>query len=264
MSNPYTENAYRWLALVEVDYLTHFVKAWIPFNAWYRNSYPNIKKDRQAINEIKSNPNLFRDKLIALLNGSNSDCQSFKNRISELHHLLEGSYIPNSTNRITLSSIVVETNPSTVASIQYRRWTYKVELVYTANTNYTINTLLTDSNGSTKYTYTQNKFDISEIQNHALNSSQLNESQRNKLKGVYIKINPRKPISLITSDNRNGISAGDIFLINDHDKLAKGLIEIIYRLRNILFHGELNPSVDNKKIYEPAYVILRTLIQSLN
>lgn len=264
MSNPYIENAGRWLSLAEVDYLTHFVKAWIPFNAWYRNSYPDLKKDRDAINEIKTNSNLFRNRLIALLNGQTQESISFKGRIAELHHLLEVNYIPNESKRITLSSIVVETNPVTVKSIAFRRWNYKVELFRTGNTNYKINSLVTDSSGSTRYTFEQVKFDVEEIEDHLTNHSQLSMSQKDKLLEVYKEINPNKPISLITGNQKIGILAGNILLINDTDKLAKGLIEIIYRLRNILFHGELNPSGEIKKIYEPAYIILRTLIQSLN
>src|SRR5690606_19670944 len=116
----------------------------------------------------------------------------------------------------------------TVISIPFRRWNYKVEVIFSGRTNYTVNTLVTDSNGSTKYTYTQNKYDPDAIQLHVRSNSRLTEPQRNKLYEVYENINPLKPISLIASDQRSGICAGDIFLFNDTDKLAKGLIEIIY------------------------------------
>lgn len=66
MSSPYTEHAEKWKALADIDYFTQFIKAWIPFNAWYMTYYPNLTTDRQAINEIKSTSNKFRDRLIAL------------------------------------------------------------------------------------------------------------------------------------------------------------------------------------------------------
>lgn len=261
MPNPYIDNAQRWIELAEIDYLTQFVKAWIPFNAWYMNMYPSLKRDRVIIDEIKSNSNVFRDRLIALLNGQDNDSTVFKTHISKLHRLLELYYIPNANNRISFQSITVERNPVTSVTDSFRRWIYKVELTYSGS-SYNINSLVTDSNGTTQYTFNQSKFDLALLLNHAQTSSGLSEAQRNSLGRTYIKINPKKPISLIT--NRNGISAGDIILINDVDKLTKGLIEIIYRLRNILFHGELIPNSDNKKVYEPAYNILKTLIQSLN
>ena len=56
---------------------------------------------------------------------------------------------------------------------------------------------------------------------------------------------------------------GNIHFINDQEKLCKGIIEILYKLRNVLFHGEIIPDFDTNKVYEPAYHILYTLIQAL-
>lgn len=262
MPNPYLDNAERWLLLADTDYLTQFVKAWIPFNAWYMNMYPTLKRDREIINEIKRNSNLFRDRLLALLNGTDSNSKLFKSRISILHSHLEAHYIPNAEKRITLNSITVERNPQTVNNISFRRWIYKVEIIY-SGTNYNLNSLVTDSHGTTQYIKNQSKFDIGALLTDIESSSSLTEAQKNKLVETYEVINPRKPISLIAENSRNSIEAGEIYLIDDVDKLAKGIIEILYRLRNILFHGELIPSNDNKKVYEPAYYILKTLIQSL-
>lgn len=262
MPNPYIDNAQRWIELADIDYITQFVKAWIPFNAWYMNMYPTLKRDRTIIEEIKSNPNLFRDRLIALLNGSDNDSLIFKGHISKLHQLLESYYIPNANKRISFQSIPVERNPDTSVTDNFRRWVYKVELIYSGN-SYNINSLVTDSSGTTQYTHNQSKFDLNALLTHAQTSSGLTEAQRNTLSVTYKKINPQKPTNLILNNSRNSISAGNIYLINDVNKLAKGIIEIIYRLRNILFHGELIPNNDNKKVYEPAYNILKTLIQSL-
>ena len=63
----YTENSEKWKNLASIDYFTHFIKAWIPFNAWYKNFYPDLTTDRKAIDEIKSTSNKFRNKLVSLL-----------------------------------------------------------------------------------------------------------------------------------------------------------------------------------------------------
>jgi hypothetical protein len=262
MPNPYIDNSDRWLALAEIDYLTQFVKAWIPFNAWYMNMYPSLRRDRLIIEEIKSNPNLFRDRILALLSGTDNDSIIFKGQIAKLHQSLESFYIPNANKRITFKEINIETNPVTSEIFPFRRWLYKVELTRIAN-SININSLITNSGGITQYTYNQSKFDFENLSIHISSNSSLTISQRDCLLKTYQKINPNKPISLISS-NRQGIQAGSIFLINDKEKLAKGLIEIIYKLRNILFHGELIPTNDNKKVYEPAFYILKTIIQSLN
>lgn len=262
MPNPYLDNSNRWLALAEIDYLTQFVKAWIPFNAWYMNMYPTLNRDRIIIEEIKSNPNVFRDKILALLNGTDNDSILFRGQIAKLHQHLESHYIPNADKRITFQSITVEINPVTSETLTFRRWIYKVELTRTSSA-ININSLVTNSGGITQYTYNQTKFDVENLTNHIDNTSTLNQNQKQCLLDTYQKINPRKPTSLI-SPNRHGIEAGNIYLINNPEKLVKGLIEIIYKLRNILFHGELIPNRDNKKVYEPAFYILKTLIQSLN
>ena len=49
-----TENITRWIEQSEIDYFTHFIKAWIPFNAWYNLRYSNLGSDREKINSIKT------------------------------------------------------------------------------------------------------------------------------------------------------------------------------------------------------------------
>ncbi|UII24893.1 hypothetical protein LVD15_16465 [Fulvivirga maritima] len=264
MSNPFIENSERWLAIANTDYLTLFVKAWIPFNAWYRNSYPSIKTDRETINIIKSSPNLFRDKMLSLLKGRDFKSTTFKDKIGLLYHILEENYIPNADSRISFEEITVERNPDTLKINQKQGWNYKVELVYTnpPHNNLNINILVTGRNRATKYTHSQNKYDVNDLKDNIENSSSLSENQILTLIETYEFINPKKAINLIT-EKKNGIEAADIRLVNDVDKVAKGIIEILYRLRCILFHGELNPSKENQKAYEPAFYILKTLITSL-
>ncbi|WP_287693246.1 hypothetical protein, partial [Microcystis sp. M078S1] len=78
----YTENSEKWKNLASIDYFTHFIKAWIPFNAWYKNFYPDLTTDRKAIDEIKSTSNKFRNKLVSLLINGDNDGVAFKSRIA--------------------------------------------------------------------------------------------------------------------------------------------------------------------------------------
>ncbi|RKS97352.1 hypothetical protein [Chryseobacterium defluvii] len=261
MSNPYIENADRWLSIAEVDYLTLFVKAWIPFNAWYRNSYPLLKTDKAAIDEIKSNPNVFRDKIISIINSAETENIIIKGYISDLHRILENNYIPNSLNRVSFHKLVLERNPIQVKIEVKYSWTYKVELIYTGFSNYNISVIITDGNGSTKYTYSQNKYDVDDLERN-INTTSLTSKQKEYLKKIYLEINPKKEISLIT-DKREYISISGTKFINDDLKISKGVIEILYKLRCILFHGELNPTKENQAAYKPAFYILKFLIQSL-
>ncbi len=95
MPSLYTENSEKWKSLASIDYFTQFVKAWIPFNAWYKNYYPDLKTDREAINEVKAHPNSFRNRLFRLLDNQDNESVAFKSRISELHLELERNHIYN-------------------------------------------------------------------------------------------------------------------------------------------------------------------------
>ena len=56
---------------------------------------------------------------------------------------------------------------------------------------------------------------------------------------------------------------GQFKFVKDKEYIAQGLIEILYNLRNSLFHGELTPNKEANKIYGAAYKILRELIEAL-
>lgn len=263
MASLYTENSEKWKTLASIDYFTQFVKAWIPFNAWYKNYYPNLKTDREAINEIKSHPNKFRNKFVSLLDGSSNESVFFQNRIAELHLELEQTHIFNKNQRINFESIVIEENPQKQYYFLKRNLTYKVEREIVSRPRKEIDIYIINNSGSNNFFYTQTQgFDLSDLTCNA-DYLKLSKTQRENLCVCYEEINPSKPINLLTHDYDSCITMGNIHFINDTDKLCKGIIEILYKLRNVLFHGEIIPDSDTNKVYEPAYHILYTLIQAL-
>ena len=128
MPSLYTENSEKWKSLASVDYFTQFVKAWIPFNAWYKNYYPELDTDRKAITEIKTNHNnKFRSRLISLLKDRGNEGIAFKSRIAELHVELERKHIFNKGNRITFEDISIEDNPKLKHNFTYSGCKYEVQ-----------------------------------------------------------------------------------------------------------------------------------------
>ena len=69
---------------------------------------PKLNLDRAKINAIKKEPNLFRNKIIVLLDSEAQEGASSHNNIG-LHSLLENHYIENNGNRISFTKIVVGT-----------------------------------------------------------------------------------------------------------------------------------------------------------
>ena len=51
--------------------------------------------------------------------------------------------------------------------------------------------------------------------------------------------------------------------IRDPGAIFAGLVEVLYSMRNLLFHGELVPDPQANNTYEPAYHLLRYLIATI-
>jgi len=65
-----------WIEKAQMDFYTMFIKAWIPFNAWYLKEFydegSNRISDKNIIDYLKSNSNKYRDKIISLLKGTDN------------------------------------------------------------------------------------------------------------------------------------------------------------------------------------------------
>jgi hypothetical protein len=268
MPNAYIENAEKWKALADVDYFSQFVKAWIAFNAWYKNSFDH-RTGRQAIDHIKANSNSFRDRMQALLNSDATEARLFQSRIADLSQQLENWYVytdKERTHRVTFSQIVVECNPQKRNSFTRNTFVYTVERGPGGVTEKTIEiTVRKEGGGPVKFSHTQtNGYDLSDLLDRP-DFSKLTEAQRSNLRACYEDINPKKSVCLLVDDMdaRDYLDMGGIRFVDDIGLLYSGLIEILYNLRNALFHGTLVPNSQTQQVYEPAYHILHTLIQAL-
>lgn len=262
MDSLYTENFNKWKSLASVDYFTQFIKAWIPFNAWYKTYYPSLDSDRAAIDFIKANHNKFRDRLFSLLRNQDNDSFAFKSRITELHLALERNYLHNKGDRITFVQISIESNSNLSHSFSRNTCIYEVRRGI-PNRKGEIDIFIYGKGTVAKFSYTQtNGFDLSDLICNP-DFIKLSEPQQRNLEACYKEINPFKPINLLSDNPSNCIQMGNLHFINDLDKLCKGIIEILYKLRNVLFHGEIIPDGNTSRVYEPAYQILYTFIQAL-
>lgn len=262
MPNPYIENSERWKALSHIDYFTQFVKAWIPFNAWYKNYYPQLTYDSEIIEEIKNSSNNFKNKVIALLNGTDNDSIMFKNHVSNLHYNLERKYIYNKGDRVSFSKMVIELNQKAREEFSRYGVTYKAERNPSNWKN--VKTYILDRNNNQWFFYEQtNGYNFDELKNSPA-FQRLNPSQKQNLGICYESVNPYKAIFLLSlSDSTDSVRIGQYNFIHDREKITKGIITAVYHLRNALFHGEIVPDKETQKVYEPAYYILNQLIEAL-
>jgi len=90
---------------------------------------------------------------------------------------------------------------------------------------------------------------------------------RNKILECYGAIDPQKPVSLIATSKLKSEyialnSENKVNFINDPTTIAKGCIKVLYALRCMLFHGEIEPTNANKPVYEHSYYLLRLIIKN--
>jgi hypothetical protein len=282
--NKFHGNVPAWLSLSEIDYFTQFVKAWIPFNAWFSTTYYGENQDREIINKIKRETNPFRDKIVTYLLSSDIESSEFCRNIGKLHVELDHVSIPSLQDKICFRAVIVSKNTLSEHFIKLK------EHLVTVNYNHKavkgiqkVNTKVIELKGYLpKMDWSQNDWDIEELQEHPnfkkIGTYKNRKTLQDTITQCYQEVNPFKPVNLVVEPLKKGrknptISAPTdcikidpikhIYFIKDAETIAKGLVEILYRLRNALFHGEINPSPDTQKVYREAYYILNTLLKAL-
>lgn len=282
--NNFSDNVPRWLSIAElkIDYYTQFIKSWIPFNAWYMVSYYddslNRKSDRDIIDHIKNNSNPFRDRIINLLSGDDNISNQFKFYLGQLHLQLEGHTIPDNDNKLSFTSLNISRNNNPTHSIPFRNLVYKATHNITAprGTN-RVKCEIFDTRRGNASIYFEEFLDwsINDFLN-SINYIALIPERKEKLRLCFEEINPKKPENIVLKpirDRANNFQQPNRCIVIDKDTnvyfsddtqlVSKVIIEMLYRLRCVLFHGEINPTETNQGIYEQAYNIQKILIQEL-
>jgi hypothetical protein len=253
-----TANIKQWLENSNVDYLTYFMKAWIPFNAWYRHYYA-LEKEREILNEIKTDNNKIRSRFIARLEGDAPDSIEIRSHIATLHRRLSADPLKDSKQQhISFEKVRIGRNPQNFAQNKSGQWIYRVERV-AASKN--VVSTITSSRGNVHQTITQpGDWNIEEFLLHPDYVS-LTPHDKNILRQSYEAANPVSFASLLSATPPpNALVIDGYNFVKDKDAIFAGLIEILYSMRNMLFHGELVPDPQTKRTYEPAYHLLRHLI----
>jgi hypothetical protein len=267
MANNFFDNKERWLQIAnsEFDYSIQFIKAWLPFNAWYCNCYPIHKnRDRPILEEIKKDNNLYRNRIISLLDGNDEDSEFFRFNLVKLHKQLELCKVPNATTPISFCDINYRENPETIWTKIIRNDTFKIEFITpTPPNNYKIKIDIVRSTGASVLTYLHKKYEKSNLLSFG-DFIALSEANQKTLINGFDFLNPKRKESLIVKSKKDSLKTiKQIYFIDDKELLSMAIIEILYSLRCILFHGEIQPNKDNLKIYEPAYNMQRLLLKSL-
>ena len=244
----YRGNEQLWKTLIEVDWLGQYIKAWIAFNAWYRNSF-NLKYDWQIIEAIKNDDGNIHSKIVDLLIGEGSNEESFRSNVADLHRSLSDKAITSNSKRISFEVVEDYQHAKPVKEKKYGV-SYQIQIDIDRSQR---TVQITDSNEEEILCETIKKgcsLDVQQL-------TELSDAQKETLK-EFLK--QSAPIHNLLHNQGEYLEIGSFKFINNPPLVARAIIEILYQLRNVLFHGEITPDSETQKVYQPAYLILKSII----
>ena len=249
----YIGNEQQWKMLIEVDWLGQYIKAWIAFNAWYRNSFA-LNRDREIIDAIKNDSGHICSKIEDSLSGNSSSEKSFQSNVADLHGSLSGTIIKSMNKRISFEAIEDYRHAKPVAETK-NNISYKIEVDIDRSEHIV---QITNSNGREILCETirrGNSLDTQQL-------TYLSDAQKETLQGFLKESTPVHNLLVHDSDFResNHREIGSFKFVDNTNLIARAIIEILYQLRNALFHGEITPDSETQEVYQPAYLILKSII----
>jgi len=270
----YTENEERWKQLSDIDWFTAFTKVWISFNAWYRNHYPDLRTDRKILEEIKNSHNNFKSKFNSLINGIDEKSNYFRDTLGFLQYKLANKEIKHNGIKLSFEEFVEidqeqRSREETVRGIKYKI-IREIPNLYTKIVKYPL-IEIKNSRGQEIFKLTNIEISFSDINEFMRileeklktyeQFNRLSDNQKSKFISMLNELTPFKIINLLEiTDGENYFECGRFKFRKDENLLFSALVEILYSLRNVLFHGKIIPDKETNEVYEPAYKILKMLV----
>ncbi len=262
----YIGNELHWKRLIEVDWLGQYVKAWVTFNAWYRNTIkPSPGEDpfgdREIIDKIKDDEGDICSTIEGFLSSDGWDEKSFRLNLADLHKSLSIVVVKSKEKKISFERIEDYQYAKSVDKTEKYGVTYEVKV--DTNQKKRIVTV-TAKSGKEIFNQTITKAQEESFQGEKwfeklLDSGwfeKLSQTQRNYLKR---HLEDSSPVHNLLGLN-NAIAIGNYKFKSDKTLIARSLVEILYQLRNALFHGEITPGAKVENVYQPAYLVLKQII----
>ncbi len=248
---------------INVDYFSAFIKAWIAFNSWYRSKYVE-RQDKQIIDRIKLENNEFKNYIKSLISNDVADSEEFKQNIGKLHKALIIATIMTqertSTAEVISFSNIAITNMKSTCDETYRTSRYVMK-----RTNSNIEIKIVDKNNDNVLFYmNQSRYNEVELESN-VDFKNLSFERQAQLKAFYKEINPYITESVIKRnpvENDKNIY-NDIHFVENDEKIAIAIIDILYLLRCSLMHGEVCPNKNTMKVYQYAYEILSVILKKM-
>lgn len=239
-------------ATIEIDYFTYFTKCYFAFNAYLQAKYKE-GKDREKIDSIK-NETLLQKRFMELCENS-----IFIDNLVFLRDCLYEAQISNESVVISFERVKIQSFQN--KTIKTKKNLIEFELNIKAGKDEKISFCCKNSKGNEicneecKYNELEQK----------LNETQLSKTQRDTIKALFDQEIKQYNQNLTKIINKlQDLEQGQNLDTKEIELLYKGFIEIIYLLRNILFHSKINPKQNSiHNTYKTAYILFKDFIYKL-
>lgn len=266
------DNLKRWRDVAEVDWFSQFIKAWIPFNAWLTDTYGDLS-DRELLDRVKAGGNVVKNKTLPMMarnlrlsrdseggwQDNSSEAQEFRLNIGELHRCLQECIVEGRKGRVSFETVDIGANSKKDDSQTKWNRTFRCRRDYPNKGE----VLLEISASKTVAPFS---LILPSHSRRALEDdvtfSILKSEQRALLLALFEAVAPRIVINVLADRAaRSVLTYGDVHFIGDAEKNFSALIDVLYGLRNALFHGAITPNETHNQIYKPAYLIAMRLVK---
>ncbi|HEY7811573.1 MAG TPA: hypothetical protein VIA98_14495 [Allosphingosinicella sp.] len=266
-----SDNLRRWRDVAEVDWFSQFIKAWIPFNAWLTDTYGDLS-DRDLLDKIKGSNNVVKNRTLSILSRNlklawdtekgwqddSSDAQDFRLQLGQLHRCLEECVVEGRRGRVSFNTVDVGANPKKDETIVRWKRTFRVRRDHPAKGEVHLEISASKTVGA--FALTLPSHDLRSLEDD-VSFKALKAEQRSLLLALFAAVAPRVVISVIAEHSEKRLVYGDVHFGADPDRNFSALIEVLYGLRNALFHGSITPNETHNGIYRPAYLLTMRLVK---
>lgn len=268
------DNLRRWRDAAEIDWFSQFIKAWIPFNAWLTDTFGDLT-DRELLDRVKAGNNTVYNRIIPMLSPSlrqardtrdgdgwqdnSPDAQEFRMQIAELHRLLQSCVIEGRRGRVSFETVDLGANPHIDEQRTRRSRAHRVRRDHPIRPQVTLE--IATPTGANQFLLTLPQHNRRQLEDDPT-FQRLSNDQRSTLLDMFETVAPRKVLSVLAIHGSQDVLTFDtVVFINDPAKLFSALVDIIYSLRNALFHGSITPNETHNVIYQPAYQLVMRLVK---
>jgi hypothetical protein len=261
-----------WRDRAEIDWFGQFVQTWIPFNAWMVHNYGDLK-DAELIDRVKNGGNVVFNRIIPMLTHNlpqakggatgwqddSPEAQHFRQRCGDLNRLLQACVLESRRGRLSFEAVDVGPNPKLDEQQQHYGRQFRVRRNHPAKGEYLLEVTATKSTAAVSIQLQSYDWEIVKMDASFL---ALELGHQSRLKLMFDAVAPRLVRNVLQPhDTPGGLVCGDATFIPEPARVFSALVDILYGLRNALFHGSITPNQQHNEIYEPAYHLVMRLVR---